>query len=212
MKNYIVLIAVFITFSVCSFAQESSNDSTSSEGWKQKSIFESGNGKMDHGFYGGLMTRYAQIDGQSAFLIGVKGAWVINHSLGIGLAGNNLMKRTYTSANKDIVKGYLGGNGGFLLEPVLYSDRAIHVALPVVFGGGYISEYVFIGKDYWDKGDYVLFGYIEPGIEVELNVVKWFRVSFGAYYAFRPETETNNMSSDIVSPLSLGAAFKFGMF
>ena len=71
---------------------------------------------------------------------------------------------------------------------------------------------MFTGKEYWEKDDYVAYGYIEPGIEVEVNVIHWFRVAFGAYYAFRPEIESINMSSDIISPLSLGATFKFGMF
>ena len=214
MKKYIVLIAVVTALSSFSFAQQ---DSTvvvkdNSNEWKQNSIFQPGNGKLESGFYGALMTRYGQIDGNGAFLVGGKGAWIINHSLGIGIAGNGLMSRTYTSPNSNIVAGYLGGNGGILIEPVLFSDKSVHIALPVVFGGGYVTQYVFVGETSVGFDNYVTFGYIEPGIEIELNVVEWFRVAFGAYYAFRPEVDTYNMKSDIIAPLSLGASFKFGMF
>ena len=88
MKNHIILTAALTAFSLFSVAQETSATNSESGAWEQKSIFKSGTGKIDHGFYGGVMTRYGQVDGESAFLFGAKGAWIINHSLGIGIAGN----------------------------------------------------------------------------------------------------------------------------
>jgi len=75
-----------------------------------------------------------------------------------------------------------------------------------------ISRYLWIGQDHWDNGDYAAFGYLEPGIELEANIISWFRVSVGAYYAFRWDLDSYNISSDIISPLSIGASFKFGIF
>ena len=214
MKKIVLLLIATVTFSAHSFAQTDSTtiDQSENKGWEQKTLFSSGNGKIEHGFYGAVMPRYGQIDGNGAFLFGGKGAWIINHNLAIGISGNSLTSRNYTSPNKNAVAGYFGGNGGFMIEPILFADRPLHVALPVVVGGGFVGKYVFIGDSFWDNGDYVSFGYIEPGIELEANIVSWFRVSVGAYYAFRWDVDSYNMSSDILSPLSLGASFKFGIF
>ena len=58
-----------------------------------------------------------------------------------------IMNRTYSSTNNQIVSGFAGGNGGFLLEPILYADRTVHVALPVVFGGGFVDAICV----YWQR-------------------------------------------------------------
>jgi len=137
MRKIVLILMIIVGASLGSFAQTDST-TTEGDGWKQKTLFSSGTGKIEHGFYGGLMTRYGQVNGQSALLLGGKGAWLINHSIGVGIAGNSLMNRTYTSVNHDVVGGYAGGNGGFMIEPILFADRPLHVALPVVVGGGFI--------------------------------------------------------------------------
>jgi len=210
MKTRIVLSMMGMLLSFGAWAQTDSTNA--SDGWEQKSIFKSGNGKTTHGFYGGIITRYGQVSGNGSALLGAKGAWIINHKLGIGISGNSIMNRTKTSANGNVFAGYAGGNGGIMIEPIIFADKAVHITLPVVFGGGFIGSYTYFGNDLWDTGKYVAFGLIEPGIEVELNVIKWFRVSFGAYYAFRSEVDSYKMDTDIMSPLSLGATFKFGKF
>lgn len=211
MKTRITLLIVSILMVISGYAQ-SDSATTKADDWQQKTLFSTGNGKMTNGFYGGLTPRYGQINGGGAFLMGAKGAWIINHSLGIGLAGNSLASRQYNTLNLNAVAGYFGGNGGFMIEPILFADKPIHVALPVVIGGGYIGEYVRFGDNFWDNGDYAAFGYVEPGIEIEANIIKWFRVSVGAYYSFRWDVDSYGISADIISPLSIGGALKFGIF
>jgi len=215
MNKIILLFIASIAISASVFAQTDSTttvSTTENSGWEQKTLFSSGNGKLTSGFYGGLMMRYGQIDGDGSFFMGGKGAWIINHSFGLGLAGNGMMNRTYTSNSGNAFTGFSGGNGGLLIEPIFFADRPIHFSVPMVIGGGFLNKYAYFGQDFWDNGDYVAFGYFEPGVEIEMNVVSWFRVAFGAYYAVRWDIDYYNMRSDMISPLSIGGTLKFGIF
>ena len=78
-----------------------------------------------------------------------------------------------------------GGYGGLLLEPVVGAWLPVHVTFPVMIGGGallYNKEgfYEDIGEDYayedWEVVDTDAFFVIEPGVNLEFNKAKFFRV------------------------------------
>jgi len=57
---------------------------------------------------------------------------------------------------------------------------------------------------------------IEPGIEVELNVTKFFRFCVGGYYRYTSDVDIEdpmfNVPTDILRGFSGGVTFKFGRF
>jgi len=106
------------------------NDSTKNE---IKTIF--GNHKFSNGGYGGLTFGVDNIDGSSAFHSGIRAAWMIGHSFGLGFAASGFSNNwdKYSFSDEDF---YCldGGYGGILLEPVLFPRLPIHLSFPIVLG------------------------------------------------------------------------------
>lgn len=177
-----------------------------------KTIFN--NGRTSHGAYGALSINYSQIDGKDAFLVGARGAWLINHSIGIGLAGYGFINDidTYDSFNNsDSDLDLVGGYGGLLIEPILFPKSPIHISLPIVIGAGGIT---YTDNFRWDHHNYETdaFFVIEPGIEIEFNVIRFMRIAAGAYYRHTSDIELEGTDKDVLNGFSTGITLKFGKF
>ena len=134
---------------------------------------------------------YSQVDGKDAFLAGIRGMWLINHGIGIGIGGygfaseikfdqhnnnNNVYDNDYSLA---------GGYGGLVIEPIIGAKHPVHVSFPVLIGAGGVSSiqeqwspYPVYDNEYYSE-DASAYFVIEPGVEVEFNMVKFFRVAVG---------------------------------
>jgi len=172
------------------------------------------------GGYGSFGVGYTSIDNKDALILNIKGALVINHSIGLGLAGygffNNLDKQ---NNNQD---QYLaGGYGGFYFEPIFLSKSPVHLSFPILIGGGGVST---IPNDFWNYPgsnypyNYDMFFVVEPGVELEFNMVKFFRVSLGATYRFTngvqltyPE-DGSEVAFKALDGFNIYMNFKFGKF
>ena len=170
------IITAFTTIST--LAQKNHNEFTS--------IFNKKKDRnVQHGGYGAISFGYTNIDGKDALQASIRGAWVIDHNIALGFAGygfvNNLEKTS------DLNDYYLGGGyGGFYFEPIILPNSPIHVSFPILIGGGGIST---LPTNYWDNDfdpfyNYDVFFVFEPGVELELNMVKFFRIGLGASYRF----------------------------
>ena len=202
----------FLMFSAIS-AQENQNE--------YKTIFTKKNDKkIDNGGYGSFGIGYTQIDGKNAMQLSFKGAWVIDHHIALGLAGysffNNLDKKS-ASTNEYFLAG---GYGGFYFEPIVAPKSSVHVSFPILIGGGGVST---IPDDYndWDYGtykyDYDIFFVFEPGVEIEFNVVKFFRLSVGASYRLTNGVILkypygNDVDVNALNGFNFYVNFKFGKF
>lgn len=213
MKKTMITLCLLL-MATCAFAQEER---------EMKTLF--GNGSIyAHGAYGGLTTNYSNIDGRDAILIGGRGAWLINHRIGIGLAGTGFL----TSANTDALLNdryqLVGGYGGLFLEFIANPESPIHVSFPLTIGAGgvsYAKSYnSFRGNDlnFLDEDSQAFF-VVEPGVELELNVVKFMRVAFGVSYRYTSDIDLKYVTSgqaittkDALTGLSGGITLKFGKF
>ena len=101
----IIILSIFL-IPVSVLAQENENEYRSIFGKKKDPH------KVSHGGFGAFGAGYTVIDGRDALKLNLKGAWVINHNIALGLSGtaffNNLDKAAGGSQD------YLGGGyGGF---------------------------------------------------------------------------------------------------
>lgn len=53
---------------------------------------------------------------------------------------------------------------------------------------------------------------VEPGLEVEINVTRFFKIGVGASYRFVRESDLTLVSNDDLSGFSGGFSLKFGKF
>jgi hypothetical protein len=225
--------AVFVLVAILTVTMGMAQDDKSRTEQEFKTIFNGNrnNNKIIHGGYGGIMMNYTQIDNKDAFLAGLRGMWIINHGIGIGIGGYgfaNELHFDHNSDNNDNDKNdysLAGGYGGLVIEPIIGAKHPVHVSFPVLIGAGGVAA---IRDYYWSTNhphddyeyyaeDAEAFFVVEPGVEVELNMVKFFRIAIGGYYRF-----TSNVSlypyytSEVIDPelsgFSVGLTLKFGKF
>lgn len=208
MKKIITLLFVVLTVPVL-HAQE--------ENGEFKTLF--GDRPVSHGGYGALDIRYASIDGKDAFLMGGHGAWVIGHGFALGIAGLGFMNDYHY--NPDIAGGrnvnLAGGYGGLLLEPILFPKFPVHVSIPVLVGAGGIAYTTSYNPYDWDESHYYVeeaTGYfvLEPGIELEFNIIRFFRLAIGGYYRYTSDISLYDTPENVLHGFSGGISLKFGKF
>lgn len=188
-----------------------------------KTLFGNG-GFQSNGAYGGVSVAYSNIDDRDAILIGGRGAWLINKRIGIGLAGQGFLTETKYDNVLDNSFQLVGGYGGLLLEFVLSPNSPVHVSIPLTVGAGGVSYIRNDGSFNRDNLDFLeedsqAFFVVEPGIEVELNLIKFMRMAFGVSYRYTSTMNLNYannqgriLASDALRGLNAGITLKFGKF
>lgn len=171
------------------------------------------------GFYIGLNSNYSEISGYDAITAGAKLAWIANHGIAIGVAGNGFFSEPQpllASTNKEY--NYTGGYGGLLIEPILFPRMPVHLSFPIILGAGGIAEGVYydLNYPYETTGGYVeeaeAFLIAEPGVELEFNAARWIRFGLGCSYRFTTEIDHGNMPRNPLDGMTAGFSLKFGKF
>jgi len=173
-----------------------------------------------NGGYGAFTVGYTQIDGKDALITGGRGAFIFDHSLAIGLAGygfaNNLEYNTYYQEQP---LGYwlAGGYGGIFIEPIVGGTMPVHLSFPVLFGVGGAALIENYGYNHWDdypfnELDNDVFFVIEPAVELECNIVRWFRTAASVSYRYTSKVELFGTDEDVFRGFNFALTFKFGKF
>lgn len=201
MKKSMLIIAVML-LGVNLFAQGNNRDEV-------KTLFNNKYGS--HGAYGGISMNYSQFDGKDAFLLGARGAWIVGHSVGIGLAGYGFINDINPNDNFfDSDLDLVGGYGGLLIEPIIMPKSPVHFSVPIIIGAGGIT---YADRDWGYRDlDSDAFFVIEAGIELEFNVIRFMRIATGVYYRHTSNIELYGTDKDVLNGFSTGISFKFGKF
>lgn len=188
-----------------------------------------GNKKLHHGGWGGLTTHHTRIMDQDALLVGVRAGWMIDHRVTIGLGGHGLVTNVgntayddHLTANGEVLhrgSSLYMGYGGLLIEPVIAYRSPVHITLPVIVGaGGVTYDHSSIISDEFDPHGYhehydaQAFFVVEPGIELELNVIPLVRVGIGASYRYTSDLHLPATPKDALHGSNVGLSLKIGRF
>jgi hypothetical protein len=175
-------------------------------------------GNHSNGVYGALTFNYGMIDGQDALMTGIKGGWIIDHKLTLGIAGTGFMNDLrFTDKLKNDAVNLAGGYGGLLIEPIIAPFSPIHITFPVIIGAGGVA---YVNYNWWNYEnnqeptvwDSDAFFVIEPGIEIEFNIVRFMRLAVGASYRHTSNVRLNNTDGDVLRGFNGGFSLKFGKF
>jgi len=179
------------------------------------------------GGYGAISVGYTQVNGLNALQMGAQAEWLVGHGFGLGIAGVGFTS-DFTPVNADYY-ALSGGYGGLIMEPIIFGWLPVHLAFPVLIGGGGMASYS-TNSDPWDYdnidptfGEYTVFFVGEVGVELEFNMVRFFRLSLFGNYRWTTNLEMKPMYGlEEVSPYavgpnalngwSAGVRFKFGSF
>ncbi|MFA6235170.1 MAG: hypothetical protein WC824_13430 [Bacteroidota bacterium] len=193
---------------------------------EQETLFGS---PVEHGGFGGLVTKLTPIRGEMAVMSGGYGGWLIDHRLMLGGGGYGVVtsvrasteaEQAYSVNNENLYVEF--GYGGFVAEYILIPSKLVHVNVQALVGGGSVNyrENRYGDDDIFGDDDHsmhrgpgeVLF-VAEPAVNVELNVTDWFRVSAGASYRFVSGLNSlRGLENKDLSGPSGSIALKFGAF
>jgi hypothetical protein len=204
------------------FAGDSNSRNAYNQNPEMKTVFGSSPTRV--GAWAGVSTQFTSIDGADAILVGGKAGVIVNSSLTVGIAGYGIsgyLNNLYYSELDGGRGAYLdGGYGGLFIEPVLASHLPVHISLPVIIGAGgagYTKREVYEWHDrYYDHHDPLVdhspFFVLEPGIEIEINLVKFMRLGIGASYRYTSGLDLINTKRDLLNNYSAGFTLKIGAF
>jgi len=173
--------------------------------------------------YGALDVKYSEVYKDNSMLVGAHGGIIVNQHfiLGLGAYGLSSVNRfDGIDPNEEL---YLyGGYGGLMIGYTIAPKEVIHISFPVLIAGGgfqvsdrnYFNEYANdeIRLDHEIERSTALV--IEPGVEIEINITKFFRLGIGGSYRMVKgvSLERNNITNNDLSNWSTHASLKFGKF
>jgi hypothetical protein len=177
-------------------------------------------GNESVGGYGAISMQYTELENRDAFVFGARGGVLMGHMVALGLGGSGFFNDMHYDASSGLDLSLAGGYGGFFFEPILFPKFPVHVAFPVLIGAGGVA--VVSTNDNNDWNDHYnseasdAYMVVEPGVEIELNVTRFFRFCIGGYYRYTSDVDIQDplfdVSPDILRGFSGGVTFKFGRF
>lgn len=171
------------------------------------------------GGYGALLFKASDFNDASVLMAGIRGVWVVNRAFGIGIEANGIIPINKfdniapETGDKAIL---LGGYGGLFLEPILFSNKVVHLTFPCSGGAGWLG-YIEDWEDRYANYDGTLydediFWYLECGASVEVNVASFFRIDVGISKRFSQDLNMMNTSGNSFDKINYLFVLKFGGF
>ena len=213
MNKIIIITCISLVISLINYGQ--SRESQSNQ--KNEDIKTFMGNDRSFGGYGAFSFGYTTINNKFVFTASGQGAFVIGHDFALGFRGVGFTKHyDYWAQNET---GLAGGYGGLFMEPILFPKFPIHVAFPITIGFGFVSvtSYDNYFIDDFSKGadGFIVF---EPGLEVEFNIIKMFRIALDFRYRFTSNVnlldsaDNHLFDKNVLFGFTTGITFKLGKF
>jgi hypothetical protein len=214
----LLLIAGLVLLPLCLDAQD-----------KGMSTLFGGNKDIRYGGYGAFEARLTQLDGSlSGFLLGGRGGVILDEVFSFGGAGYGFIPVAKIDCpipghENEKNNFWTGGYGGLFFEYINSSNSLVHLTANVLIGAGGITYLSHNNTNNRNSAHPISVSFVlEPGIGIELNVMKNFRMYLGASYRYAPNFEFQyqdeyGKTQDVVpntafNGISINLGFKFGSF
>jgi hypothetical protein len=213
MKYFFSLIFVFLSLGL--YSQEDN---------EFKTIF----GGREMGGYGSFSLGYSMIDTSNAFICNARGGVILGHTLAMGLGGSCFVTEYQYDRFLDKKANLTGGYGGVFMELIVAGKSPVHLSIPCLVGVGAAAYSTWDNEGTYEttKVNYIedvsSFFVLEPGIELEFNMTKFFRIAGFFNYRYTTDLVFNSSSknpngdplvkSKALNGYTAGLIFKFGKF
>ncbi len=184
-------------------------------------------GKIAHGGFGGPVVKGTYMDEEYELLIGGRLGYIIDHKFCIGLGGYGMVTNHVVrehAVSDSTIQIYMG-YGGLDLEYRFNPKDLVNFSVTTLVGAGGASlKYHDPDKD-WDDDDdddddddidSDAFFVLEPGVNVMVNVARYFKCGIGASYRYINGVEFDTSLVDIddkdLSGFSIMLNFEGGFF
>jgi hypothetical protein len=168
-------------------------------------------GELDHNGFIAAIWKTAHIVGETELMLGIRGGWIIDHTviLGIGCYGLTGESKTRKIESKEEKVEY--SYGGLELEYVHNSSKIIHPSIYLLIGSGHV-RYEDENLHFDDRGEIDEFFIAEPGTNLMFNITKFLRAGIGASYRFVSDVEQRGLHNSDLDGFSATLTLKFGKF
>jgi len=177
---------------------------------------------LESGGFGALTNKFTFIRGEYVNLTGIYGGWYVNHSFMIGVGASAQTSNLYVPLEHSVDPlrqlSYEYGQVGLVTEYVVKSNKPVHIAFNLFSGAGFTLQYDRYGyhnnnQNWQDEvRDENWFFVLEPGAQVELNLLKWMRFCPGISYRATFGSDGRGVTDKDLSDISYNATLKFGKF
>jgi hypothetical protein len=211
MKKFILLVIALAIFTNTSFAQDTVR--TLIHPTKIR----------NYGLYFAPEFQYGQSNATLNSFSGGSAMFIFNKRLALGVAAFESLNETFSP--KGVTPLVLRtAFGGGKLEYTLRPDAAFHVSFPLLIGAGAarmdsVSTTTTINEHYRGlssrnalfNAEYFV---VQPGINVETNLLKNIKMFVGVNYRFTSKlgTATTSVPTDALSGFGMSAGVKIGIF
>jgi hypothetical protein len=127
------------------------------------------------GWYVAPTAGFTSIDGQRGYLPGLRAALMLNGKFGVGVAAN-FMADDQTEIHDESTR-HVGGYAGAYAQYVFFSDKLLHGYADATIGSGGWCE-----QSTADDCHVRHFGFVEPTLNLELNLTRNVRLATGVGY------------------------------
>lgn len=155
--------------------------------------------------------QYSDITQSYSIIPGLRAGVIINKKIALGAVYN------YTLTDLDIPAAQGGGKlrmqwGGLHFEYTLWPLQIVHLTFPLSGGIGQAkitqtpngTSETIIGNP--------KFGFVEPGLMIEVNVWKYAKFGIGSSYRYITNMSYNSITSNDLGGFAAVASLKFGKF
>jgi hypothetical protein len=158
------------------------------------------------GWYLAPTAGFTSINGNLGYLPGLRGALMLNDKFGVGLAFN-FMATDHTEIH-DRTARHVGGYGGAYAQYVFHSTDLVHAYADATIGSGGWCE-----QSTEDDCDVRHFAFLEPTVNVELNIARNVRLATGVGYrlALAEKTDPTQSRRDLAGIVAR-TSLVFGSF
>lgn len=166
-------------------------------------------GDVEYGAYISPEVRFTSINGDYGVLPGGHAGVIFNHAISLGIAGYGLANNVNADApyeDQNIMLGYYG----LVLEYIFNAQRLVNVSASALIGGGGLRAGVHQQNTMGHDMD--VFFVAEPVLTLYLNVVKYFRVGFGAGYRFVSGVDTEGLRDSEIRGVFAVLSLQIGLF
>ncbi len=151
----------------------------------------------------------------------------IDHWLGVGIGGAFSTSTIKNPAYEDYLLGRTTadldglelryGYGGVLFVPVIAHRSAVHLSVPVLVGMGgvaysYPKSNTGSNSNQRNRTDGQAFFVLEPGLELEVNVLRALRVGAGGSYLYTTDLDLPNTSPDLLRNFMARMTISVGLY
>jgi hypothetical protein len=225
MKKSLFILILFLIQVLQVYCQdEPAVKSSGTDNGEIKTLFKKSDHPKNVGYYIGPEFAYTQFEGRNVFLGGLSLGVIVNHFFSVGLSAKGILNSSYLwyDFNRTPVNplgAYLyGGYGGLKFEFKLLPTAPLHVNFPILIGGGGLTYYTGSMQNHnYDNYDgtnldWDAFFVVEPGVMLEINLVKFMQLDVGISYRYTPDLDLMETNAGLINNFNANLSLKFGKF